>query len=480
MKVLFVSAEALPFSKSGGLGDVAASLPKALRQENIDARVMISKSFDLAEDIEKRTKKLKEFEVPVGWRQKYTGLLKTSYENVPYYLIDNEYYFKRDGLYGYYDDGERFSYFSRAVLESIKYLDFKPDVIHFNDWHTAIIPFLLKEQYKNDETYKDIKTVFTIHNLKYQGVFGKEVLGELLNASENYKYNQALDFNGDINFIKSGIYYADEVTTVSETYSKEIQYPFFGENLDGVLRDQNYKLHGITNGIDDNLYHPGKDSKIHKKFDRRSLRSKKVNKMYLQEKLGLNLGEKIPLIAMVTRLVDMKGLDLIERVFEELVETGAQFVFLGTGDPYYENMLKYYANKYPKSVSANIKFDAELAHQIYAGSDLYLMPSKFEPCGLSQLIAMRYGSLPIVRETGGLKDTVKPYNQYTEDGNGFSFSTYNAHDMLFTVQRAVNLYNKDQVKWQKIMRQAMKRDSSWEKSAKEYKKLYEGLINYYD
>jgi starch synthase len=480
MKVLFVSAEALPFSKTGGLGDVAASLPKALRQENIDARVMISKSFDLADNIRKKTERLSEFEVPVGWRKKYTGLLKTSYDSVPYYLIDNEYYFKRDGLYGYYDDGERFAYFSRAVLESIKHLDFKPDVIHFNDWHTAIIPFLLKEQYQNQSEYKDIKTVFTIHNLKYQGVFGKEVLGELLNAGERYKYNQALDFYGDVNFIKSGIYYADKVTTVSETYSKEIQYPFFGENLDGVLRDKNYKLQGITNGLDYSLYHPGKDSKIHKKFDRRSLRSKKVNKMYLQEKLGLNLGERIPLVAMVSRLVDMKGLDLIERVFEELVETGAQFVFLGTGDPYYENMLRYYARKYPKSISANIKFDTELAHQIYAGSDLYLMPSKFEPCGLSQLIAMRYGSLPIVRETGGLKDTVTPYNQYTEEGNGFSFSTYNAHDMLFTVQRAVNLYNRDQIKWQKIIRQAMKKDSSWTQSARLYKEIYEGLVKHYD
>lgn len=480
MNVLFVSSEALPFSKTGGLGDVASSLPKALKHEHVDIRVMISKTFELSDEEKQHTKLINEFEVPVGWRHKYTGLFEVTNQEVPYYLIDNEYYFKRDKLYGYYDDGERYAYFSRAVLESIQYLDFKPDIIHFNDWHTAIIPFLLKDQYSNRLEYKDIKTVFTIHNLKYQGIFGKEVLTELLNANEINNYNQYLDFYGDINFMKSGIYYADQITTVSETYSKEIQYDFYGEKLDGVLKNQNYKLNGITNGLDYNIYHPGKDVRIHKNFDLRSVKRKKENKAYLQEKLGLEINPDKPIISMVTRLADMKGLDLVERVIEELIGNDVQLIFLGNGEEHYENMLKYYESKYHEKFSANIEFNSDLAHQIYAGSDMLLMPSLFEPCGLSQLIAMRYGTLPIVRETGGLKDTVKSYNEYTGEGNGFSFLTYNAHDMLFTIQKAVDLFRNEPKIWNQLMRQAMKTDNSWKRSAKKYKKIYENLITHYD
>lgn len=480
MNVLFVSSEALPFSKTGGLGDVAASLPKALKHEKVDVRVIISKTFELSEEEEKYTEKISEFEVPVGWRHKYTGLLKVTNQEVPYYLIDNEYYFKRDGLYGYYDDGERYAYFSRAVLEAIQFLDFKPDIIHFNDWHTAIIPFLLKEQYANKPDYKDIKTVFTIHNLKYQGVFGKDVLSELLNASDIHRNNEYLDFYGDVNFMKSGICYADQITTVSETYSKEIQYDFYGEKLDGVLRSRNYKLKGITNGLDYGIYHPGKDKNIHLNFDLRSLKRKKENKMYLQKKLGLEINPDKPMISMVTRLADMKGLDLVERVIEEIVGEDVQLVFLGTGEQHYENMLRYYEFKYRDKISANIQFDSKLAHQIYAGSDMFLMPSLFEPCGLSQLIAMRYGTLPIVRETGGLKDTVSSYNEYTGEGNGFSFATYNAHDMLFTIKKAIEVYREKPENWKLLMKQAMKTDNSWKQSAKKYKEIYEGLITHYD
>lgn len=475
LKVLFVASEAVPFSKTGGLADVAYALPKALRNLEVDARIMISKNFNLMPEIEEKLELLTHFEVEVGWRKQYVGIETVEYEGIPYYFVDNEYYFKRNNLYGYYDDGERYSYFSKAVLESIKYIDFIPDIIHVNDWHTGIIPLLLQESYGHYEKYKDIKTVLTIHNLKYQGVFGQEVLGDLLNLGGHYRTDSRIEFYGDVNYLKGGIHFANAITTVSETYAQEIGYEFFGERLDGDLRSNSAKLKGIVNGIDYDQYNPKTDPLIYKNYDGRSLKSKKDNKTYIQEKLKLPIQPDVPMIGMVTRIVDMKGFDLIEHVFHEILSQDVQMVVLGTGSTHYENMLKYFASIYPNKLRVMLEFNNQMAHQIYASSDMYLMPSLFEPCGLSQLIAMRYGTIPIVRETGGLKDTVGPYNQFTGEGTGFTFKNYNAHEMLFQIQEALKLYYSEAETWKNMVKRAIKVDSSWKKSAKIYKKLYESL-----
>lgn len=475
LKVLFVASEAVPFSKTGGLADVAYALPKALRNLEVDARIMISKNFNLMPEIEEKLELLTHFEVEVGWRKQYVGIETVEYEGIPYYFVDNEYYFKRNNLYGYYDDGERYSYFSKAVLESIKYIDFIPDIIHVNDWHTGIIPLLLQESYSHYEKYKDIKTVLTIHNLKYQGIFGQEVLGDLLNLGGHYRTDSRIEFYGDVNYLKGGIHFANAITTVSETYAQEIGYEFFGERLDGDLRSNSAKLKGIVNGIDYDQYNPKTDPLIYKNYDGRSLKSKKDNKLYIQEKLKLPIQPDVPMIGMVTRIVDMKGFDLIEHVFHEILSQDIQMVVLGTGSTHYENMLKYFASIYPNKLRVLLEFNNQMAHQIYASSDMYLMPSLFEPCGLSQLIAMRYGTIPIVRETGGLKDTVGPYNQFTGEGTGFTFKNYNAHEMLFQIQEALKLYYSEAETWKNMVKRAIKVDSSWKKSAKIYKKLYEGL-----
>ena len=476
MNVLFVASEAVPFSKTGGLADVAFALPKALRKENVDARVMISKTFDLPEDLRDQETHLNHFYVDVGWRRQYVGLSQIEHEGVPYYFIDNEYYFKRDGLYGHFDDGEKFSYFCRSILESIRHMDFKPDIIHFNDWHTGMIPVLLNEHYRHDEAYQDIKTVYTIHNLKYQGVFGPEILNDLLSIGPDHYHSGGMEFHGGVSFMKSGINFADAITTVSETYAQEIQYPFFGERLDGLLRHREKDLYGITNGLDHDIYDPRKDPHIKRKYDSRGLKKKRENKTHLQETLGLPVNEDIPMMAMVTRLANMKGLDLIEHVMDDIMRLDLQFIVLGTGEAHYENMMRYYQHKYPDKIRAEIQFNAPLSHKIYAGADLFLMPSLFEPCGLGQQIALRYGTLPIVRETGGLKDTVTPYNFYTDEGNGFSFANYNAHEMLGAIEQATALFE-DRRKWNRVVQRAMKSDTSWKNSARKYIDIYQTVMN---
>lgn len=476
MNVLFVTSEAVPFSKTGGLADVAFALPKALRKENVDVRVVVSKTFDLPDDIADQETHLSDFYVDVGWRKQYAGLSQVIYEEIPYYFIDNEYYFKRDGLYGHYDDGEKFSYYCRSVLEAIRHMDFAPDIIHFNDWHTGMIPVLLNEHYRHDPLYENIKTVYTIHNLKYQGVFGPEILNDLLGIGPDHFYSGGMEFHGGVSFMKSGVNFANAITTVSETYAQEIQYPFFGEQLDGLLRDRSDVLYGITNGLDHDIYDPRHDPHIKWKFDSRGLKKKRSNKRELQEQFGLPVNEFTPMIGMVTRLADMKGLDLIEHVMDDIMQLDVQFVVLGTGEHHYENMLRYYQGKYPDKIRAHIEFNVGLSHQIYAGADLFLMPSLFEPCGLGQQIALRYGTLPVVRETGGLKDTVLPYNGYTDEGNGFSFANYNAHEMLSAIERAVALYD-DRRSWNKIVRRAMKSDTSWKKSAQKYIDVYQRVLD---
>lgn len=476
MKVLFVTSEAHPFLKTGGLADVAFALPKALRALGIDVRVIMPKYSDISECYKNNMVTLKEFNVNLGWRNQYVGLQYIEEEDIPFYFIDNEYYFKRKGAYGYDDDGERFCYFSKAVIESIRYMkDFKPHIIHNNDWHTAIIPVLLKENYSKDELYSSIQTILTIHNLRYQGVFSKEFLGDLLPLGEECFVENKLKYYDAISFMKGGIVYSDRVTTVSETYAQEIQTPFYGEGLDGLLKKVSYKLSGIVNGIDYDIYNPKKDKDIYLNYSEESIVNKKKNKEMLQHQLGLPVNKDIPMTGIISRLVDQKGFDLISEVMDDIMNLDLQMVILGTGDNKYEKMFKYYAEKYPTKISCNIYFSNDLSKKIYAGSDLFLMPSLFEPCGIGQLIAMEYGTLPIVRETGGLRDTVISYNEYTGKGNGFSFTNYNAKDMLYTIERAINFY-KDRSVFNNIVRNAMRTDNSWNSSAYKYIELYDDLL----
>ncbi|MBN4050861.1 glycogen synthase GlgA [bacterium AH-315-K05] len=474
MKILLVAAEAYPFAKRGGLGDVIGSLPLALKDKGVDVRVVIPKYLDIPSNYRSKMEKLRSINVKVGWRNQYCGIEKLEYKGVRFYFIDNEYYFYRDNLYGYYDEAERFAFFNRATLEILPIIDFKPDVIHCHDWHTGMVSVLLDSQYREKEFYKDIKTLYTIHNLKYQGVFSREILGDLLDLSESYFTEKKLKFYDAVSFMKGGIVYSDVITTVSKTYANEIQTKYFGEQLHGLLKEKRNDLRGILNGIDIDKYNPRTDKYI-EQYNARNFKIKLKNKTALQEELGLEINKNVPLISIISRLVLQKGIDLILAVLDEIMSLGVQLVVLGTGDRKYEYLFQEAGERYRGRISTNIMFDEELAHKIYAASDIFLMPSLFEPCGLGQMIALRYGSLPIVRETGGLKDTITSYNEFTGEGNGFTFSDYNAHDMLFTINRAVGLY-KNKKTWNKIVQNAMRCDNSWENSASEYINLYEKLM----
>lgn len=471
VNVLYVVSECVPFVKSGGLADVAGALPKYLNKLNLDVRVMLPFYSLIPKKYRDEATLIKELNIELGWRNQYCGLYELEVEGTTYYFIDNEYYFNRDKLYGHYDDGERYAYFSRAAIECMKELDFVPDVIHCHDWHTAIIPFLMKEYGVLHSVNPKMKSIFTIHNLQFQGVFPKMVMDDMLAIDEKYFTDNYLKFYDCINFMKAGILSSDLVTTVSPTYKEEIKHEFFGEQLDGLLREQNHKLVGIVNGIDDTIYNPSNDSKIFSNYDKFSIEKKSENKEVLQQSLALKVDKDIPIIAMVSRLTSQKGIDLIKAVFPQIMDHNVQFILLGTGDEEFENFFKAMEHNYYDKVRAYIGFDENFAHQIYAGADLFLMPSLFEPCGLGQLIAMQYGCAPIVRETGGLNDTVQSYNEETQVGEGFSFTNYNAHDMLHTIERALTLFE-DKKHWNKIVKNAMKRDSSWLQSAKEYAKLY--------
>ena len=473
MKILFVSSEAHPFAKSGGLGDVAYSLPKAL-VKTTDIRVIMPKYTNIHDRYRSGMKLVSKFTTSVSWREKYVGLYKMKYDDIPFYFIDNEGYFNRPNAYGYFDDGERFSYFSRAVIDSIEHMDFIPDIIHCNDWQSALVPVFLKAFY--GEKYKDIKVVYTIHNLKFQGVYSKKTLHDILGLSDYYFDEERLKFNDAISYMKGGITFSDYITTVSNTYANEIKYPFFGEGLHGLFQKLDYKVTGIVNGIDYETFNPRKDKELYTKYGI-STRDKKIkNKLALQRELGLLESESIPVIGIVTRLTGQKGLDLIAHILEELLILDVQLVVLGTGDIQFEDLFRYYAHLYPSKLSANITFDSALAKKIYAGSDIFLMPSLFEPCGLSQLISMRYGTIPIVRETGGLKDTVTPYNEFEGTGTGFGFKNYNAHELLETLKYALKIYEKKE-QWDKLVKNAMERKSSWANAAKQYKKIYKALID---
>lgn len=475
MNILFIASEAVPFIKTGGLGDVAYALPKALTKMGLDCRVMIPKAFELSPELQSQEKILYEGYIQLGWRTQYIGISEVQYNGVHYYLIDNQHYFKRDQIYGYQDDGERFAYFSKAALEAILRIDFAPDLIQINDWHTASIPMLMRYQFSDSAKLSRMKVVLSIHNLKYQGVFDPYVLGDYFGLPMTPFEDGSVEFGGKVNLLKSGIVYSDMVLTVSRTYAEEILYPFYGEGLDEVLRHYSYKLIGITNGIDYDQYNPMKDPYIYQPYDVRSLSSKIENKLAFQQEFDLKVDPETLVVGLISRLVDMKGLDLIEHVIQELFEMNIQIVVLGKGDTHFENVFKYYAQRFPDRMRVFVEFNSPLAQKIYAASDVFLMPSKIEPCGLGQIIALRYGTLPIVRETGGLRDTVVPFNEYTGEGNGFGFEHYNAHEMLFTLQHAARLY-KDKDKWYQLMKQAMLSDNSWEKSGKEYVEIYRRTI----
>jgi starch synthase len=479
VNILFAVSECVPFVKSGGLADVAGALPKELKKLGMDVRIMLPNYSLIPEHLRKNSELKKVIHVQLGWRNQYCGILETEHEGITYYLIDNEYYFKRNSLYGHYDDGERFSFFSKAIIEAIPYLDFVPDVLHCHDWHTAMANFLLKEKYSNQPLYKHIKTAFTIHNLQFQGIYPRVVMHDLLGLGDEYFTSEQLEFYGNINFMKGGIIASDVITAVSPTYKEEIQYPFFGERLDGLLCHYQHKLVGIVNGIDDSFYNPKTDSDIAVQYDAESISLKQKNKYALQRYFGLPEKAEAPLIAMVTRLTKQKGLDLVRHVFHEIVHEDVQVVVVGSGDKEYEDFFRHMAYEYPDKVKVYIGFNEALAHQVYAGADLFLMPSLFEPCGLGQLIALRYGTLPIVRETGGLNDTVQSYNAVTDEGNGFSFTNFNAHDMLHTIRRAIFYYHKKDI-WNALVERAMIQDYSWKQSAKQYQELYEGLVSSFE
>ncbi|MFT8871144.1 MAG: glycogen synthase GlgA [Sporolactobacillus sp.] len=475
MNVLFAASECAPFIKTGGLGDVAGALPKALTKQGAHVSVVLPKYEDIPYRFQRQMTFLTWLSVPVGWRNQYCGIFFILVDDVTYYFLDNEYYFKRRNCYGYADDGERFAFFSRAVLDVLPHLSEWPSVIHCHDWQTAPICALLKNDYfQSMERYRKIKTVFTIHNLKYQGVFPHSVLHDLLALDDRFFQPNGVEFYGCVSYMKAGLAYADHLTTVSPSYAEEIQTPYYGERLDGFLRHRSIYLSGIVNGIDRFLYDPKCDTALVQPFTDPKQRA--ANKAALQRQLNLSVDKHMPMIGMVTRLVEQKGIDLVLHVFRELMQLNVQFVLLGTGDSVYEDAFRTQAQNYAQHVSANIFFDDTLARRIYASADLFLMPSKFEPCGIGQLIAMRYGCLPLVRETGGLKDTVQPYNYYTGEGCGFSFANYNAHDLLKVTEMAVNLYRSDPTCWLDLCGRAMALDFGWSASAALYLSIYHEIV----
>lgn len=473
-KILFTTSEAVPFIKTGGLADVAGALPKALVDRGIDCRVILPLYMDIKQEFKDNMEFLGNIYINLSWRYQYCGLFKATLDGVTYYFVDNEYYFKRSGLYGYYDDGERFAFFSKAVLECIPLMEgFYPDVIHSNDWQTALIPVFLDVFFRGDEHFKNIKTVYTIHNIEFQGRYSGFISGDVLGLPDWAR--EYVDYSGDVNYMKGGIERANKVTTVSQTYAQEILNSYYGYGMNHILVNRQYKLTGIINGIDEKANDPMTDKRAYVNYDLSTFGDKVKNKLQFQEALGLPIGENIPMIGMVGRLTHQKGLDLIAPIITKILDMGVQLVILGTGDYKYEEMLRNIQNRYPNNLRSLITFSSDLASKIYCASDMFLMPSKFEPCGLSQMIAMRYGSLPIVRETGGLKDTVIPYDYTKGRGTGFTFYSYNAYDLLNAVERAVGMYRDYKEDWAKIVKNAMTQDFSWQNISLRYIDLYKQL-----
>ena len=477
MKILFAASECMPFVKTGGLADVIGALPKEIIKTGADISVILPLYRAIGQEVRERLEHVTYFYINLGWRRQYVGIEKLVNDGVTFYFIDNEQYFNRDYIYGKGgDEGERFAFFSKAVLEAISKIDFVPDILNCHDWQTGLIPVLFKAQYQSLPLYKDIKTVFTIHNLQFQGLYPIHMTEELLSLGDWAYTADNLEFYGQASFIKGGIVFADRVTTVSPTYAEEILSPYYGERLDGLLRSRKPFLSGILNGIDTIEYDPENDALIDYNYTAETFEVKVQNKLALQKELGLNEDANAPVIGIVSRLSSQKGLDLIERVLDGIMATGAQLVVLGMGESKYVDLFGWAQWKYAGRLAACFQMNHGLAHRIYAGCDLFLMPSMFEPCGLSQLISLRYGTLPIVRETGGLRDTVLSYNEFTGEGNGFSFFNYNAHDMLYVIERAVDIYKNKRDVFNMLAVRAMKGEYGWDQSAKKYLALYESIL----
>ena len=479
-KILFVASESVPFIKTGGLADVVGSLPKNFNKNEYDCRVIIPKYQCMNENFKNQLQYVTHFYMDLAWRSQYVGILKMEYDGITYYFIDNEYYFSGPKPYGdICYDMEKFAFFSRAALSALPVIDFRPDIIHCHDWQTGLIPVFLKDTFSQGQFYQGIKTIMTIHNLKFQGIWDAKTVKDMVGLADYYFTPDKLLHYKDANFLKGGIVYADYVTTVSDTYAEEIKQPFYGETLDGLMCARSNSLFGIVNGIDYDVYNPETDPYIVQNYSAQNFRKEKIkNKRALQQQLGLEQDDKRFMIGIVSRLTSQKGLELIQCVMDEICSDGIQFVILGTGEEQYENMFRHYDWKYNNTVSANIYYSEELSHRVYAACDAFLMPSLFEPCGLSQLISLRYGTVPIVRETGGLKDTVEPYNEYESKGTGFSFANYNAHEMLNTIRYAEHVYYNKKREWNKIIDRGMASDFSWNSSARKYEELYTRLLGW--
>ncbi|NCC43487.1 MAG: glycogen synthase GlgA [Clostridia bacterium] len=479
-KVLYVASEAVPFIKTGGLADVVGSLPKCFPKEYFDVRVIIPKYACMKQEYRDQLQYVGNFYLDLNWRQQYVGIFQMEYDGIKFYFIDNEEHFSGDKpYYGMPGDLEKFAFFSKAALSILPVIDFRPDIIHCHDWQTGLVPVYLKERFQGSEFYQGIKSVMTIHNLKFQGVWDIKTIKNITGLSDYFFTPNKLEANKDANYLKGGLVYADAITTVSNTYAEEIKTPFYGEGLDGLMRARSNSLRGIVNGIDYNEYDPDTDTMIAKNYNAKTFRKEKIkNKTALQEELGLEVNPKIMMLGVVSRLTDQKGFDLISYMMDELCQDGIQLVVLGTGDEKYENMFRHFAWKYDKKVSANIYYSEAMSHKIYAASDAFLMPSLFEPCGLSQLMSLRYGTVPIVRETGGLKDTVMPYNEFEGTGTGFSFTNYNAHEMMGTVRYAEHIYYDKKREWNKMVDRGMEQDYSWSNSAKQYEEMYDWLAGF--
>ena len=478
MNILFVTSEAVPFSKTGGLADVAGSLPQALAANGDEVSVVLPLYAPTAQKFGGELEFVRYYYVRLAWRNLYCGVFTLKRDGVTFYFIDNEYYFKRENFYGYFDDGERFAFFSRAVVDLLEKLPQKPQVVHCNDWQSGLVPVYIRDESARNEFYRDIRTVITVHNIEYQGRCGWDAPGELLGLDPGWMHSGTLEYGGDVNILKGAMLVADAVTAVSPTYAQQLRSAEYAHGLENVIELCADKLHGVLNGIDMVRYNPSKDTTIAKKYSLKKPEGKAVCKAHLQEKMGLNVDAERPIIAMVSRLVMHKGLDLVCAMLDELMaSTDAQFAILGKGDAQYEEFFAGAQARWPGRVAFYMGYSEELSLEIYSGADLFLMPSKSEPCGLSQLIAMRYGTVPIVRETGGLRDTVHAYEAQSGKGNGFSFAAYNAHDMAYVVREAVALYHDDPEAFKKIRNRGMMQDFSWKASAVKYHEIYEKICN---
>lgn len=478
MKILFTASECVPFVKTGGLADVVGALAPVLAAQGHDVRVLLPLYSAIPQKWTEKLTHVCDFEVQLGWRRQYCGIEKLEMNGVTWYFMDNKYYFGRPYIYGLGgDEYERFGFFCRGALNALPLLDFQPDILHAHDWQSGMIPALLKIQYAHLPFYANIKTLFTIHNLQYQGIFGIREVQDVLGLGDSLWTNDKLECFGCANFLKAALVYADMITTVSPSYAEEIQTAYYGERLDGLLRARKQSLFGLLNGIDVVDYNPATDKALAANYTPDDLSGKAVCKKALQEKLGLKVDPNVPIIGMVGRLSNQKGLDLVDYVIADIMRQDVQLVVLGMGDSRYVNLFSWAEGEYPGRVAARFAMDHELAHQIYAGCDLFLMPSQFEPCGLSQMIALRYGTVPIVRETGGLRDTVLSYNDFTGEGNGFSFFNYNAHDMLHVIERALRYYHEEKDIWRKLQHRGMTADYSWNHSSQAYLDLYNRLLH---